>query len=158
MRRTNQWPTIAMLTTDSALWPRRAGERDARSASAATLVTWLIPQTTTPRLSDDRREHGAGAESIDQPADAERARRADDRGPEIQRGVGDAVEAEIREQRLGDEAEPLRAARQRAHHRQRRDRQHEPAVEETAARSQGTSHRQGHRGRRISASAGPAAP
>ena len=132
MRRTNQWPTIAMLTTDNALWPRPRVNVMA-TASAATLVTWLMAHTTMPRLTRDRGEHDAGAEPIDQTADAQRAGGADDRGPEVQRGVGDAIEAEIGEQRFGDQTESLRAARQRADHRERRGSEDVPAVEETAA-------------------------
>ena len=45
----------------------------------------------------------------------------------------DTADTEVGEQRLGDEAEPLRPPRQRADHRQRRDPEHDPAVVDPAA-------------------------
>ena len=50
-------------------------------------------------------------------ADAEREERADERGPEIDGRVRHAPEAELAQQRLGDETEALRASGQRADHR-----------------------------------------
>ena len=47
MRRRNQWPTMAMLTTESALWPS-ARVRVTAIASSVNVVTRLINTTVRP--------------------------------------------------------------------------------------------------------------
>ena len=79
------------------------------------------------RSGDGAEDHPA-AESIDETADTDRARGADERRPQVQLCVIDAADLEIGEQRLGDEAETLGAAGERADHRGRRHEQHNPAV------------------------------
>ena len=118
---------MAMLTTDSALWPS-ARVSVIATASSANVVTRLISTTVTPSAAATTVEHDPAAESIDEAADADRARGADERRPEIQLRVIDAADVEIGEQRFGDEAQTLRAPGQRADHRGRRDEQHDPAV------------------------------
>ena len=60
--------------------------------------------------------------------------RAGQRRDEVDLRVGDAADAEIDEQRLGDQSESLRAAGQRADHAECRDAQHDPAVVEPSGR------------------------
>ena len=128
MRRTNHWPTIARLMTDSALCPI-VRVSVVQTASPATVVVWLMNMTTMPSAIGDAREHDAASETVDHPADPECADRADQGRPEIDRRVGHPIEAEIREQRLGNQPETLRAARQRAHHGRGGDEEHPPSVE-----------------------------
>lgn len=47
MRRTNHWPTMARLITDSALCPI-VRVSVVHTASPATVVVWLMNMTTTP--------------------------------------------------------------------------------------------------------------
>ena len=54
--------------------------------------------------------------------------RSDQRRPQIQLRVVDAADLQIGDQRLGDETEALRPARQRADHGRRREQQHHPSV------------------------------
>ncbi len=115
-----------MLTTDSALWPSARVSVTA-TASSANVVTRLISTTVTPSAAATTGQYGPAAESIDEAADADRARGADERRPQIQLRVIDAADVEIGEQRFGDEAQTLRAPGQRADHRAPHD-QHDPAI------------------------------
>ena len=127
MPRTNHWPTIARLITDSALWPRPR-------VSVTAIASAQNESHRAHRADDDAERGGDGgqddprAEAIDEAADADREDRADERRPQIQLRVIDAADAEIGDQRLGDEAEALRPARQRADHGRRREQQHDPPV------------------------------
>ena len=127
MRRTNHWPTMARLTTESALWPSARVSVTA-IASSVNDVTRLIRHTTAPSADSDNRQNHPAAETIDEPPDADRACSADQRGPEIQLSVIDATDLEIGEKRFGDQAEALRSARQGAHHGGGSHEQHEPSI------------------------------
>ena len=77
---------------------------------------------------DDRGQHDARAETIDETADPDREQRSDQRRPQIELRVLDAADLQIRDQRLGHQAEALRPARQGADHGRRREQQHDPSV------------------------------
>ena len=87
-----------------------------------------------PSSSASDRQHAAAPVAIEQPADAEAAERADQGGDQVDLRVGDAAEAEIAQQRLGDEPEALRPSGQRPDHGERGHAQHDPAVVDTDAR------------------------
>ena len=128
MPRTNHWPTIARLITDSALWPRprvsvtaiASAQNDCTRAHRARRRCRARATTVVSTI--------ARAEAIDEAADADREQRSDQRGPQVQLRVIDAADLQIGDQRLGDEAEALRPARQRADHGRRREQQHHPPV------------------------------
>ncbi len=115
MPRANHWPTIARLITDSALWPRPRVSVTA-IASAQNDSTALIAQTTMPSaaatvVSTIR----APRRSMKRPMPIAKSEPIE-RRPQIQLRVIDAADLQIGDQRLGDEAEALRPARQRADH------------------------------------------
>ena len=84
-----------------------------------------------------RREDGsqdrATPKTIDRIANPQRAGGSNQRGPEVDLRIGDAIEREISEEWFGDQAKPLRAPRQRPNHRRGGNREHEPAVRRTHA-------------------------
>ena len=73
----------------------------------------LIVHTTAPSSSGQHERGAAQADAIEQPADRQTDRRAEQRRPQIDVRVGDAIELQIAQHRLGDEPEALRPARQR---------------------------------------------
>ena len=106
---------MARLTTDNALLPERArqghphGERRKRRRLAHRAHD---PPSASANDVEDR----AAAVAIDSWPMPMRAGGADDRRPEVQLAVADAIDVEIGKQRFRDQAEALGAARERPHH------------------------------------------
>ena len=118
---------MVRLTIERALCPRPRVSVSSTS-SIGTVETALIATTDrTQRRRVDGQHHPA-ARAVHEPPDAEAEERAHERRPQVDLRVGHAVEPQVGEQRLGDEAESLRAAGQRPDHGERRHRQVHPAV------------------------------
>ena len=113
--------------TDSALWPRPRVSVTA-IASAQKPLHGAHRTDDDAERGDDGRQHDAGAEPIDEAADADREERSDERGPQVELRVIDAADMKIGDERLGDEAKSLRPSRQRADHGGGRKHQHHPPV------------------------------
>ena len=62
------------------------------------------------------REHSPRAEPIEQPAAGQAEGRAQQRGPQVDGRVGDLIQLQIGEKRLGDQAQAVRASGQRGDH------------------------------------------
>ena len=112
------------------------------------------PPVRLAHAPDDEREHErqrrrrpAQADAIEDAADRQADRRADERRPQVDVGVGDAIEVQVRQQRLGDEPQTLRAAGQRREHHDRGDDDVDPA-EADRARVGGPAHAGGRKSRR----------
>ena len=116
-----------MLETDSALCPSARVASTSANRFQAPPPSWLIAQTTAASSSVSTTVVDAQADAIEDAADRQADRRADQRRPEVDGGVSDAIEPQVGEHRLGDQAEPLRAARQRREHHDRRDDDVDPA-------------------------------
>ena len=91
----NDLPTAVMLATDSALWPI------ARVSSTSTKRA-VTPPVRRAHAPDDEREHErqrrrrpAQADAIEHAADRQADRRADERRPQVDVGVGDAIEMQV---------------------------------------------------------------
>ena len=126
-RRSNDLPTAVMLATDSALCPSARVASTSRNRIQAPPARRLIVHTTAARSSVSasvvpRRPTRSNRRPIGRQID-----RAEQRGPEIDVRVGDAIEPEVAQHRLGDQAEPLRSPRQRREHDHRRDDDVDPA-------------------------------
>ena len=80
-----------------------------------------MPQTTTPSPRTTAEVVHAPTDQDDQPADREAEGGADERRPQVDVRIGEAIEPQVPQHRLGDQAESLRAARQRGDHQERRD-------------------------------------
>ena len=127
MRRTNQCPTIARLTTDRALWPR-ARVRVTATASPAKVLTRLIAHTVTPSIRPDSRQDDTAAEAIDKTPDTDRTGRAEQSCPEVELRVIDAADGKILQQGLGNQTEPLCSSWECSDHGCCGNSQHEPSV------------------------------
>ena len=68
------------------------------------------------------------SEAIDQPSHADRKESANQRGPKIYAREVNAIDLQISEEWLGYQSETLCSARESSHHRQRRDKDVDPAV------------------------------
>ena len=95
MRRMNQCPTIARLTTESALCPSALVNVTATASSAKARHAAHEADDGAKCARHDRKDHSA-PEAIDEPADAERAGGAEQRRPQIQLRVLDAADIQIR--------------------------------------------------------------
>ena len=86
-----------------------------------------------PQRQRGHRQDDAAAGAVDQLADADAEERADECGDEIDLRERDAADLQISQERLGDEAETLGAAGQRADHRERGHAEYDPPVIEALA-------------------------
>ena len=126
-REPNDFPTAVMLATDSALWPI------ARVSSTSTKQRRDAARQRAHAPDDERqddRQHGRRPpqpDAIEHAADRQADRRTEERRPQVDVGVGDAIELEVSEHGLGDEAQALRPAGQRREHDDRRDDDVHPA-------------------------------
>ena len=127
-RRSNDLPTAVMLATDSALCPSARVASTSRKSTSDAAGDMAHRHTTT--ASSERQDDGGAAktDAIEHAADWQADRGTEERRPQVDVGVRDAVELQIAQHRLGDETEPLCPPWQRRQHDDRRDDDVHPAA------------------------------
>lgn len=112
----NHLPTNARLTTDSAL-AESPRERDADDERGQAVCAPHSDHCCAQGC-ENARDNGTGTEAIHQPAAGQAEQCADERGPEIDRGVGHAIDLEVGKEWLRNQAEALGPSRQGGDHGQ----------------------------------------
>ncbi len=108
-RRSNDLPTAVMLATDSALCPSARVASTSRNSATAPPARRLMRPHHPAEQHGQRERRSAQTHAIEQPADRQTDDRAEQRGPQVDIRVDDAIELEVAQHRFGDEPEALRA-------------------------------------------------